>query len=277
MPDLYGSHFEFGGVSSRTHGLMIASIESAQNTQSAGAISGINVFNKKHKRNYLVGDDYSTFPLSFDIEIMTDDDSVISRDNRRAIENWLFNRHNFQKLYLDADDDCDGETSEEIDGVTKRLFLNCRFINPNYLYYQGGIVGYRATLETDTGMWWQDSITKVFYCTHTTDTDTTAFTLNVDTDIDDYTYPRIRVTMNGNGGTFTMINSTDDDSRMTTFTGLSAGAVFTVDSELNYVSGNYYEQFYHQRFPRLLRGTNELLLRGNVAIVELVYSNRRSL
>ena len=277
MADIYGSHFEYGGVSSRTHGIIIANVESQRFSQMAGTIAGVTIFSKSSKKNYLIDDDYSGSPLSFEVDIITDDERTMNLSERRPIEKWLFNRHSFRKLYLDEEDDCDNETSEVVDGEKKRLYMNCRFVNPIYLEYQGGIVGYRATLETDIGMWWQDAITKTYSIEHTSADESTTISLAVDTDLSDYTYPKMTVVMNSTGGDFTVINNTDSDSRLTKFTNVGAGATVTMNGEFNYVSSQYYELFYKQNFPRLLDGNNQITVIGNVKSITFVYNNRRHL
>lgn len=277
MADIYGSHFEYGGVSSRTHGIIIANVESTRFTQVSGTISGLTIFSKSGKRNYLIDDDYSSSPLSYEVDIITDDESILDLAKRRQIEKWLFNRHNYRKFYLDEEDDCDNETTETIDGEKKRLYMNCRFINASYLEYQGGIVGYRATLEADAGWWWQDAITKIFDVKHTSASKSTQIALPVDSDIDDYVYPKVTITMNSNGGDVAIMNSTDSGSRLTKFTGIGAGATITLNGELNYVSGQYYEKFQLMNFPRLLDGNNQITVTGNVQSITFTYSNRRTL
>lgn len=81
-----------------------------------------------------------------------DNERLIEPSERRAIEKWLFNKREYCKLYLDMADDLYGETFEYIDGIRKRNYLNCRFINPEKLEYNGGIVGYKATLEADSNI-----------------------------------------------------------------------------------------------------------------------------
>lgn len=411
MVDIYGSHFEYGGTSSETHGIILANAETDRFTQVAGTISGVTIFNKRDKVNYLIDDDYTGSPLSFDVDIITDDDRILSSGERRTIERWLFNRHNYKKLYVNGSADCenitaltlepyrvrvtgavpgisykgvstesstpsinlkvyftlasgqsisnytflvDGEsdtpvssspdyyvrkyqiysnaydvthvitvsdgtntmevrcsvltyaydvlasdtsshelretasdlyraflsnggTTEYVGSMRLRLYLNCRFINPHYLEYNGGIVGYRATVETDCGYWWQDEVTTTYTLNHTAGSDRTNIIVDVDTDIDDYTYPQVMVTMNSNGGGFSLSNQSDSAARATTFTGIAAGATVTINGSYNYVSGQYYEKFLNQNFPRLLPGANTLSIIGNVASVKISFSNRRNL
>lgn len=277
MVDIYGSHFEYGGVSSRQYGLMIATVETERNRQVSGSIEGVSVFNRNTKKRFLIDDDYSEFPVSYEVEIVTDDEQLLEAGERREIEKWLFNKHSYRKLYLDVADDTRGETCEIIDGLQKRLYMNCRFVNPERLEYNGGVVGYRATLEADSGLWWQDAVTKTFTFASSTPDPTRQLVVNVDSDIDDYTYPKVTVTLGNYGGGFIISNTTDDDNRTTVFTGVSSGATIILRGDINYVSGDYYDKFSVRNFPRLLDGENNIVIQGDIASISFEFNNRRML
>ena len=277
MADIYGSHFEYGGVTSRQYGLIIANVETDRLTQLYGSIEGMTVFNRGTKQRYLIDDDYTDSPISFEVDIVVDEDGVIDRSNRRAIEKWLFNRHDYRKLYIDTFDDKYGETYDFTDGGQKRLYLNCRFVNPEKLEYNGGIVGYRATLEADSGFWWQDTTTQSFTTENESNSDSTIITVSVDTDIDDYTYPKVTITVGESGGDIIISNNSDDTARLTKFEDISANATVVLKGGLNYVSGQYYTKFNKRNFPRLLDGDNRVTIMGNVASIEFEFNNRRAL
>ena len=105
MADIYGSHFEFAGVSSRELGLIIANVNTSRSVSLGGPKEGVTIFSRAANKQYLIDDDYSSSPV-------------------------LFNHRDYRRLYLDIDDDVYGETYEYIDGEKKRNYLNCRFINP---------------------------------------------------------------------------------------------------------------------------------------------------
>ena len=276
MADIYGSHFEYGGVLSRQYGLIIAVVSAGRMAKLNGEISGSTVFSKIAQKRYLVGDDMSNSPLSFDVEIVTDNERGIEQSERRAIEKWLFNKHDYRKLYFDMTDDCFGDMSELIDGIRKRLYLNCRFINPEKLEYNGGIVGYRATLEADSNMFWQDAIEKTFTVNNSGASSTSVISVDVDSDIDDYIYPKVTFTLGSAGGDVIIINNSDDSTRFTKFVGLSANAQIIMKGELNYISGENYQKFSTRNFVRLLDGTNNLTIRGNVKSITFEFQNRRN-
>lgn len=276
MADIYGSHFEYGGVLSRQYGLIVATVNTERMIKLNGDISGSTVFSRVAQKRYLVGDDLSESPMSFEVEILTEDGRGIEQSERREIEKWLFNKHDYRKLYFDMEDDDFGDMQELVDGVRKRLYLNCRFVNPEKLEYNGGVVGYKATLEADSSMFWQDAITKTFTLDNSSASATTVITVDVDSDIDDYIYPKVTFTLGSAGGDVIIINNSDDSTRFTKFVGLSAYASIIMKGELNYISGDNYQKFATRNFVRLLDGANNLTVQGNVANIEFEFQNRRN-
>lgn len=275
MADIYGSHFEYGGVSSRLYSLIIVNANTSRMVQLSGAKESVTIFSKIANKRFLVDDDYSSSPISFDVEIITDSDRCLEPVERRQIEKWLFNKRTYRKLYMDIADDEFGETYEYINGQRKRNYLNCRFVNPEKLEGNGGIIGYKVTLEADSNMFWQDAITQTFTVYNGSATASSNITIHIDTDMDEYLYPKVTIQMGSSGGDFTIYNNTDDSTRMTRFTGIGAFASIVMKGELNYVSGQYYEKFYDRNFIRLLDGDNILTIVGDVESIQFEYSARR--
>ena len=276
MANIYGSHFEYASKSSREYGLVIATVETEQMKRLAGDIDGITVFSKSANKRYLINDDKSDSPLSFDIEILTVDQRTLDYVERRKIEKWLFNKHDYRKLYIDMADDPFCETYEIIDGVRKRNYLNCRFINAEKLEYNGGVVGYKATLEADSSMFWQDAIIKTFTINNDDPSLSSQITVKVDSDMDDYIYPKVVFTLGSYGGDVIIANHSDDSTRLTKFVGLPTYAQITMKGDLNYISGQYYEKFYKSNFIRLLDGNNNISVTGDVRSITFEFQNRRA-
>lgn len=275
MADIYGSHFEYGGISSRRYGLLFANMDTGRNLQVSGTINGVTVNSRRLKKRYLIDDDYADFPISFEVEFFTMDGHGFEMHERREIEKWLFNKHEYRKLYIDLADDPHSEFCEIIDGEQKRLYLNCRFVNPVRIEQGGITIGYRAMIEADSGMWWQDAVTKSF--TLDPSDATRSVTVCVDTDFDEYTYPKVTIQMGSSGGDVTIINTTDSETRLTKFIGLSSSASVILKGDINYVSGQNYSKFYKMNFPRLLDGDNVFTILGSVASIEFEFCNRRML
>ena len=275
MADIYGSHFEFAGVSSRLWGLIFVNLNTNRMVKLGGSKEGVTIFSRSTKKRYLIDDDYSSSPVTFDIEIITDTERCINPWDRRQIEKWLFNHRDYRKLYLDMADDCRAETYEYVDGVCKRNYLNCRFVNPERIEGNGGVIGYKATLEADSNMFWQDPVTKQFVLNG--EGNTNNITVDVDTDLDEFIYPQVTIQIGENGGDITIANHRDDSSRVTRFVDMSPLSSVTMKGEINYVSEQYYLKFADRNFIRLLDGENTFTILGDVASIEFEYSARRAM
>lgn len=275
MADIYGSHFEYGGVSSRQYGLIIATVNAGRMSKLNGEISGSTVYNRVAKKRYLVGDDMTNSPLSFDVEFVTYNQRSLEQTERRSIEKWLFNKHDYRKLYFDMADDCFGDMNEMVNGARKRLYLNCRFVNPQKIEFGCGIVGYQATLEADSSMFWQDAVEMVYTLNSATEDTIQTITVNVDSDLDDYIYPKVTFTLGSAGGDVIIINNTDDSTRFTKFSDLTANVTVIMKGDINYISGQNYQKFNTRNFVRLLDGKNNLTVYGNVATIKVEFQNRR--
>lgn len=275
MAEIYGAHFEYSGTSSRRYGLIIANVETERLNQISGTTQSITLFNKSTMKRYLIDDDYSDSPITIEVEIITDHQKIIDPYEKRTIERWLFNQTRYQKFYIDMADDSTGESFEYKDGVYKKLYLNCRFVNPVRLEYNGGIVGYKATLEADSNMWYQDKTTEIFTLNHEAANSNSMINVVVDTDSKYFTYPKVTITTGSLGGDIIISNYSDDSTRTTRFNELSANTSVILNGETNYISGQNFEKFYKQNFPRLLDGTNHIYITGNVKTIKFEFCNRR--
>lgn len=162
MITLDGNHFIYNDVPSSKYKLIFARVETSPARNLSGTKKGRFIFNQAMKQRYLVDDDYTDTPMSFDVEIVTCDGEPMELRTLREVERWLFTNSTFRKLYVDPADDPYGETYEIIYGKQKKLYFNCRFMNPEKLEYNGGVVGFKCTIETDGMMLWQDSVTASF-------------------------------------------------------------------------------------------------------------------
>ena len=275
MADIYGSHFEYGGVDSRMYDLVFANINTNRWTKLCGESEPVTIYSKRAQKNYLIDDDHSKSPVSLDAEITTESGRCLETAEQRQVEKWLFSKHGYRKLYFDTADDYNAETYEFVDGQLLRNYLNCRFINPEKVEGNGGVCGYKFQVICDSNMFWQDAVTKTFVVNNGAADVSTIITVPVDTDFQEYIYPKVKITMGGVGGDITVVNNSDDSTRMTKFIGLSPYASVIMKGELNYLSGQYYEKFADRNFIRLLDGENKLMVLGDIDSIEFEFSSRR--
>lgn len=313
MPDIYGCFFKYAGKSSvlskttAKRGLVFANVETDRQALLYGTKTGVYTINKKENRRYIANDDISDSMLSFDIDIVTEDGSALTADERREIQPWLFGSKKYNKLYID-DISCSGEypdgmyintatesmwgslsvmtyeeaedyTWENIDNSRKRLYLNCRFLNPEVIESGEGIVGYKATLEADSNMLWEDP-TSVSSSYGGTLTDTTSYTASIAacSNGGDYIYPEVTITAGSSGAKQIKIsNYSDNSSRYTTFTDVPANAKIVMKGGVNYITPAYYSKWQGGNFVRLVDGDNDIHINGAVASVSFKFQNRRFL
>ena len=270
-------HFKYNGTQSEQYGLILANVSTKSNQLISGEINTLGMFNKRSIKTYYTGDDYSDSPLSFDVEIISERDEPLDLSEQREVMKWLFYQPGYRKLYITDMDDEDYENVEIIDGNLKYLYVNCRFTNPSRIEGAGGVIGYKATMETDSGFAWQDAIVKTYTINAASTSTSSTITINVDTDINDYTYPKLTIKMGSSGGNLQITNQTDSNSRITTFHSLSVNAQVIMMPEIGYVSGQNYYKFYDRNFVRLVDGANILTIIGNIASITVEWQNRRYL
>lgn len=265
-------HFTYGSFNSRDYRLIFGHCTTEAYDELAGKLSSKSIFNRRNRTRYLLADDFENSPISFDAEIVTECAEPLSVAERKVIEKALFNKAQYQKMYIDAADDIDGSLTETVDGVTKRLYFNCRFVNPSRIANAADdVVGYKFTIECDSYLLWQDEITK------TLSVSGSSVTVQTDTNLVGYTYPEVTIQVGSSGGDVVIANTTDDMTRLTKFHDLTAGIKLTMKGNLNYISGQNYEKFEGQNFIRLLDGSNVFSIQGDVTSVTFKWQNRRYL
>lgn len=275
--DLAGCHFTYAGTSSRLYDLRFINCNTSEYTSINGKTKSMTVFNARGNRNHFISDSYADSPISFDAEVMTDDERPLTVQEIRDIEKWLFNRKGYYKLYIDIADDCAGETYEIVYGEEKMYYFNCRFTNPSKLFGNGGIIGFKFTVECDSMLLWQDTIDRIFETNLSSSSDSTVISLDINTDMDEYVYPKITITMGSEGGNISITNNTDDSTRITSFHSLTGGIEFIINGNLNYISGDNYTKFYDKNFVRLVPGTNNIGIIGNISEIKFEWNNRKYL
>lgn len=275
--NLTGCHFVYADTSSRSYKLWFAHCDTSEHLPIHGTIESVTLFNARGNRNYLISDSYEDSAITFETEIITEDASPIPLQQIREAERWLFGRKNYYPLFVDIADDCDGESYELVNGEVKRFYLNCRFMNPEKIYGNGGTVGWKVTVECDSCLAWQEPVTKTIDISETG----SLFEIEVDSDMNEYVYPKVTFQMldafKGYDGDIRIVNFTDSSERITGFKNITASASVITDGNINYISGDNYSKFINKNFVRLLPGTNSLSVEGNVKEVTFEWSNRRYL
>lgn len=265
-------HFEYAGKSSREYGLIMANVETSRYTSVSGKIQTNVSYHNLDKKNYYVGTTTSESHMIFEAEVVSD--IPLDLGTQRAVEKWLFHKNGYKQFFVDMFDDYDCESYELIDGQPKRTYLNCRFINPEKLEYNGGVVGYKFTVECDSHLGWQEPISLSYEIGSTSDTGV-YIEISVDTDSNDYVYPEVVVTTGSECTGFQIVNESDDSARVTSFVGDMPDTIIKMNPSIGFVTDGYYDVFVKKNFVRLLDGDNTLFITGNVRSIQVTWQNMR--
>lgn len=263
------SYFTYGDFDSEEYDLIFGHVNTSELANMAGQISTLSIFNKRNKARYYINDDYLNSPVSFEAEIVTLCATPLEDMDAYEIEKAIFNKRGYRKLYVK------GQSKFAI--IDEHgSYLNCRLINPSRIYSsRDQVIGFRFTVECDSLMFWQDPTEIIYTLNHTTTSQQSNITVKVDSDLDDYIYPKITVTMGGDGGDLTIINNTDDSTRLTKFVDLSSNLIIIVNGVNNTVSGQNYEKMANRNFVRLLPGSNGFTIKGEVKTIKYEFQNRK--
>lgn len=163
MFNLTECHFIYNDINSRTYNLVFAHIDSEEFAPISGVKESAYVFNKATKSRHIISDRFDDSPLFLDVEIVRCNGETLSNTEIREIERWLFANSKYKKLYIDPVDDPSGETYEISNGKQVYTYLNCRFMNGEKIFGNGGVIGFRCTIETDSYLAWQDETIENYY------------------------------------------------------------------------------------------------------------------
>ena len=162
-----GKHFEFAGTSSKdplgdgSVSLIFAHIDTEMFKQPFGYPEYSSVYSGRLGRRGLTGTNRSESCLEIETEIVSEKGGIPAA-KLRAVEQWLFSRESFAKLYV-AEDEEEAADVQYINGEKKRLYLNCMMTEPEILTYAEGKVGWKVKIACDAPWAWQDEHTQTCY------------------------------------------------------------------------------------------------------------------
>lgn len=266
MSNFWGASFVYAGIPSETYDLYINTSETTANN-SVGILStnpgDITIYSQAIYRRpvpFFWGTQQSAV-LEFDVtfnsltELTAEDAHLISR--------WLFGKQNFAKLQIMQYD-------------LQDIYFNAFLTKPQTLYVGNTIRGFQAHVTCDAPWAWCFPKTTTY--TYTTPNVNVTTIINNTSDNNFYTYPSMVITVGAfSNATINIINTTDN-SRLFSFTGMSAGEVLTVNNDLQIITsstGLLRLSNFNKHWFRLLQGVNSVNIQGEVASVSFTYSPAR--
>ena len=134
--------FEYAGVSSSVYNLVSCEIDKDYKNLISGAECEPTVDNLPHSANQLLlGLDYSSKPLEFDLEIINPDENI-PFSQVEEIKDWLFGQNGWKKFVL---------INERQD-----YYLRALLIPSEDIMDVNGYRGFRCKVRNDSGFWYRD-------------------------------------------------------------------------------------------------------------------------
>lgn len=263
----YARDFIFNGTMSQELGLTISSSGPESSTDSGSGVTLITQKTYRRPQNYLLGVEQApvlTFPISFNSE------SKINATFATFIEKKLFGQMGYKNLQVIQPDTMD-------------YYWRCSFTDANKIKTVGGeIVGWDVNCTCDAPWGWSFPRT-IIYPTSSTFYNPPIANISIPynnrSGNNDYSFPSIQFTMGVSGGNFSITNTTDN-SRIFSFTGLSANEVITVDNNLKIItSSTGLSRFgkFNLNFFRVVSGLNNLLFSGVVKQVKITATDAQKI
>jgi len=262
-------NFIFNNIPSQTYGLFFGEIDASGDSTSS-ASNQISIIQQKIFRNpvpYLYGVEQSEV-LEFDVSIMSE--AEIPSTKYSEISSWLFGKQNYGILRIMQSD-------------MKGMYYKCFFTEPETIRVGNMIQGFTATVVCDSPWAWREPKTHNYvYVMGDTGQISPGSTGNFVTELynysanDYYTLPTSVIIQIGSGGGDIDIINADDNSRISTITGLTHWETITMNSQLQLISSDVERpesiiNNFNLKWLRLVKGNNRIRIRGDVKRLVVVY------
>ena len=266
MSNFYGASFIFNGTPSEYYDLYINTSETTANN-SVGILStnpgDVTLYSQAIYRRpipFFWGVQQSN-PLEFDVTFNSL--TELTAEDARIISRWLFGQQSFQKLQIMQYD-------------LQNIFFQCFLTKPMTLYVGNTIRGFQAHVVCNAP--WGFEYPKTTTYTYTTPNVNVTTIINNTSDNNFYTYPSMVITTGAFANADINITNTTDNSRLFSFSGMSAGEVLTVNNDLQIISsstGLLRLSNFNKHGFRFLQGVNSVNIQGEIASVSFTYSPAR--
>lgn len=253
----YARSFTYGGIMSELYGLLISSSDSGESSSPAADVELRTQEIFRRPVRYF----YGTTPakaLEFDVNFRTSEEDLTAEDAALA-QRWLFGSQNYNKLRVQQPDMQD-------------TYFNSIFINPEIIRAGNLIRGFNATAICDSPFAYTMSRSQ----TYITNGAELSYTVFNSSENNYYTYPQIVATMLGVGGSFKIVNVTDNN-RTLEFTELSGAEVLTINNDFQIITSStglkrLNNATYPIQFFRLVPGINSITISGQVYSTSISYT-----
>ena len=252
----YARSFTYGDMVSEVYGLLISSLDSGESSSPAADVELRTQEIFRRPIRYFYGTTPSK-PLEFDVIFRTSEDNL-NADDSSLVQRMLFGSQNYKELRIQQPDMQD-------------VYFNVIFTNPEIVRSGNLIRGFNARAICDSPFAY--GMTKSE--TYETNGAHGYYSLYNYSENNYYTYPNIVSTIMGTGGSFKIVNSSDN-SRTLEFTNLSSNEILTINNDLQIITSSTGLRRLNNatspiEFFRLVPGVNNIIISGDVISTTISY------
>lgn len=261
-----GNYFSYNGVNSEKYELMIASIDSEENSQIGGSLE-YSVFYGKNGRAKIQRSRFPDSAFSFGIELCRAGRRPIGYAEHQSICRDFFNSPGFQKMQI-------------LDGEYSGLYFYAYITDVEKYDHEMGVIGYKGTVVCDSPYMWEDKSYAYSFVDRTN-----SVNLYNNTLLPFYTQADLSFVTGSEGGTVTIARTAGASEDAITFQALPANTSVTLnyDPKQIVIDNEAYRQtifednnHWNKKWLTLLQGDNLLRISGDVAQLGLSYQTAKA-
>ena len=234
------TYFTYDGKWSGTYGLQIVDFDDNSVKETEAFSPALSLLKVPGSLKFLHGGiEYDSAPTC-EFSVLSEQPFIGAQ--RSEIMSWLVGKRSFKAMQFH-------------DGDNENFTYYCVFTSAKTIWINGRCHGFRLTAQFDS------PFARGVATVKTGNASTTTLTIMNNSDITDgYTYPTIQFT----GTSIDIVNTTDDENRHFTFSGLDGTEVITVDNEMKHIAsdigGEKLSNFTSKNWLRLRKGSNTLTI-----------------
>ena len=256
----YARSFIFDGIPSEQFNLYLGTInDSGESSTASGSDVQLLIQKLYRKPIPLFFGAEQTPCLQFPLSMYSPDE--ITAGSFSEISTWLFGQMNYKKLRI-----CQCDMSD--------IYFNC-FLTAPQIFRAGNIIkGLSCTVVCDSPWGYREPVTLTYSYDPDVENHTDSISINNESANNFYTYPtNLTIMANIFGGSISITNAQDAD-RVFLLT-LEPNEVVNINCDLQTISSNLVQYplggLTDKNFLRLIQGTNDLTMIGNIKLLSLTY------
>lgn len=258
--EVMGYPFIFNGIPSEQYNASLVFLDEDAQKRPSGSNTNFDIVQIRRNPKQFCVDATQSESLKFGIEVAFNDPVDIY--TLTQVKDWLGGPLQFSQLQICAEN-------------FNSFYFNCYIELKEDLIYNGGYYGVTGEVHCDAPFAWEFERTKTYNLTAGSTNNLYFNNVSADSEL---LRPLITITM-GSAGDFSLTDVQNNNS-ITSFTGLSAGEVLTLDNLYGIITsstGLRRVSNFNKIFLKMPKGQNKLIVTGNAVKLQITYTNAKRL